>query len=764
MRTFSFLFIAIFLPTLLWSGESLPNLDSDGLMRSETRWVIQCIEQVHYSKKSLDKRDMGSFIEAYIEAIDFHHLYFLRSEIDGYIERFGPPMARYLRAGNLFAAFEIYRDFRERVESRREWVSEFLDGELGFDEDDFYDSDRAESGWPESADEMESLWERRIKAEVLNEVLARMIPVVDEIETEEGAGTVESGDAPMSYEEALVEAKREIAKRYERWAQIVLDYEATDVQEVFLGELAREFDPHSSFLSSDQLEDFSISMANSLVGIGAVLESVDGICRIRELLPGGPADLSGDLGPGDEILGVAQSMDDEFNDVINQRLRKIVKQIRGSEGTLVRLLVRPAGADPSVRREVRLIRDRVKLTANLARAEVFSLSRERLGMDLPDGTTGDDRDDEVPVGVIYLPSFYGSQGRDGSNSADDVRELIRRLKSQGVEGIILDLRRNGGGLLSEAVRLTGLFIPDGPIVQVRDTLGDIRHHDDLDPSVEWDGPLVVLVSRYSASASEIVAGALQVHARAIVAGDRSTHGKGTVQTIFEMNTPFLSVMGSRRGGAAKVTIQKFYLPDGASTQNRGVEADIVFPSLNEYLPIGESDIDNALLWDEIHPTDWTANWGEYKESLRVDRSLVDWLRSRSEDRRAEMAEFQRLEETISYFREERERTMVSLNFEERLTQRQERKVRQERIDAEWKDLEALDFAGAVVTLSEDGDGTEGLDSMEDRFSTSVARGLDVPLREGMRILFDWIAAEKDSVTPKGSERELQTAALGAVES
>ncbi|MGF1530902.1 MAG: carboxy terminal-processing peptidase [Puniceicoccaceae bacterium] len=714
--------------------EPLPRLEANPLMRSETRWVVQCIEQVHLSKKDLDQRDMGAFIESYLEALDFHHLYFTRAEVDLYLKRFAPPMVRYLRAGNLSPAFEMFEDFRERVRERLEQTKMFLAEDISFAEEDFYETNRIEADWPSGDESMEVLWRQRLQAEVLNELLALLTDKYGE--TLDGVNPL----GASQYPELLNQAKADVEKRYERWVEMISGYEAGDVQEIFLGELAREFDPHSSFLSSDQLEDFAISMENALVGIGAVLESDEGICRIRELVPGGPADLGGVLGPGDEILAVGEGIDGEFEDVVNMRLRKIVKRIRGSEGTLVRLLIRPAGSDVATRREVKIIRDRVKLTANLAYAEVYTLDH---GLIAAEGTIQSVSDpapvEPTKVGVIYLPSFYGRVGGGEANSADDVASLIQRLKEEEVSGIVLDLRRNGGGLLSEAIRLTGLFIPDGPVVQVKDTLGEVRSHDDLDGTLAWDGPLIVLVSRYSASASEIVAGALQVHGRAIVVGDSTTHGKGTVQTIFEMSTPIFAVPGGARAGAAKVTIQKFYLPDGASTQNLGVQSDIVIPSFNEFLPIGESDIANALLWDEIDPREWQSDWGSYEESLKIGGDLRQFLSERSGYRKETLPEFSTLVETIEFLREQRDQSRVSLNLERRIARRLDWLQTKKTLSDVWDDLSGLEFKARMIYLSDPPKEDEKSEAGEEgTLSTTLAPRLDVALRESIRVMLDWI--------------------------
>ncbi|MGE9294392.1 MAG: carboxy terminal-processing peptidase, partial [Puniceicoccales bacterium] len=347
--------------------------------------------------------------------------------------------------------------------------------------------------------------------------------------------------------------------------------------------------------------------------------------------------------------------------------------------------VRPAKGDPSDRKTVNLVRDEIKLTANLASAEVF---------DVPAGKT------TVPIGVIELPAFYGSgdPASDEPSTTHDVKELIGKLKEMGVKGLVLDLLRNGVGLLTEAIGLTGLFIPDGPVVQVRDAMGQIMGRADEDEGVAWDGPLIVLVSRFSASASEIVAGALKNHNRAIIVGDEETHGKGTVQAIFEMNrSNFLSSVKPRRG-AAKVTVQKYYLPDGTSTQIKGVNSDIILPSANMFLPIGEDDLPNAMAWDSINPMSWAYGVDFEPTGEPISQTLIEDLRSRSAERQDNLEEFIYLKENIDWVKKRREQTDYSLNLNQRLALRKQDEIFQEKMEEGLRDLASLNYTSQDVLL------------------------------------------------------------------
>ena len=704
-------------------------------MRAETRWLVNSLERLHFSERSLDDIEMGALIESYLEDLDYNHLYFTQKDLDGFRARFGPPLERYLRSGNLHPAFQIFAVFRERVLDRIEWVRDYLKRDFAFDGDLAYRTDREKVSWPADAEEADRVWKTRVQYELLNEVIARMEPS-DLGETEPApspptgepapeAAEEELPSEPLPLEEALAEAKEVVLERYERLETEMNRFEPQEVQEIFLTTLARTFDPHSVFLSADSLEDLSIAIENSLVGIGAVLSDVDGYCTVRELIPGGPARLSGEIDVNDQILAVAQGDEGEVVDVVDMKLRKIVKKIRGEKESVVRLKIRPAeAADPSARKVVRLVRDEVQLTANLARARLYQIPAE---------------DRTVSIGVIDLPSFYGSDKPGDPNSSDDVAELIGELKEQGVEGLILDLRGNGGGLLSEAVELAGLFIPEGPVVQVKTVQGDLLHHDDEDEGVAWSGPLVVLVSKFTASASEIVAGALQNYDRALVVGDRSTHGKGTVQGIFRMTPPlFHSLSASGKDvGATKVTVQKYYLPNGESTQLEGVKSDVVIPSMNDHLSIGESDLDHSLAWDTIEPVAFGIEKDLREDLATIDSSLVETLRERSLRRREQLREFSLLQESIDFFRERREETVVSLDLEERRLQRERDLAKRTGFRERRKELADLSFPFEPIVLraeeeiGEDADGDSTGDDEEDP-------PLDIVLREGIRILSDWL--------------------------
>jgi carboxyl-terminal processing protease len=424
------------------------------------------------------------------------------------------------------------------------------------------------------------------------------------------------------------------------------------------------------------VDTFAIGMNLSLFGIGAELVSEDGYCSIRRLLPGGPAEKSKKIKEKDRILAVAQG-DQTPVDIVDMSLNKAVQLIRGAKGTEVRLTINPAGADASVRTVVTLVRDEIKLDDQAAKAKII---------ELPDASG-----QTVRIGVIDLPSFYtpfdmGGPKRpelaapgspSGRSTTADVAQLLKKLKQENVSGVILDLRRNGGGSLEEAVRLTGLFIKQGTVVQVMDSRGEIQEDADTDPSVAYDGPLIVLTSRFSASASEILAGALQDYGRALLVGDSSTHGKGTVQSVNQL-APFIRFPDNANPvdpGALKLTIKKFYRASGASTQLEGVTPDIVLPSvLNEMKEIGEKSLDNPLPWDTIRSAKY--------DRLNLVNPYLPELSKRSNQRIAAEREFDYVREDIAQYKKAQADKTVSLNEQQRLKEMEETDARNKARDKE----------------------------------------------------------------------------------
>ena len=685
------------------------------LMSDETKWLLGALEKAHFKKLSISELDTGLFLENFVTNLDKQKLFFTEQDLIRFKKRYQPTILTYLKQGNLFPAFEMYDEYRKLAIRRLNSVIASLSYAPDLESNETFTLDRSDLSWTPSSQPLNDIWEGLLTHEYINEVFSQ----------------IDENESFSTTLELLTKREDEtlgnLQKKYKRWVKNILEFEATDVQELYLTTLTQMFDPHTSFLNIKEKEKFDQAMHNEFVGIGAVLTDADGYCTIKELLPGGPAEASRQLEPEDIILKVAQG-EGEFVDVVDMRLSKIVELIKGPKDTLVSLKVRPIES-PTTTKTVKIIRDKIKLTANLASASIHKINN---------------KEDDLTLGVVELPSFYGSSG-DGHKATDDVEELINSLKEHEMQGLVLDLRRNGGGYLSEAVNLAGLFISRGPVVQVKSSDGKIRKKFDFNPKLIWDGPMIILVSRYSASASEIVAGALKNHRRALIVGDQSTHGKGTVQSLLPMNMPFAFSAQQGKKSAAKITIQKYYLPSGESTQLTGVSSDISLHSINKYLPIGESDLDNALAWDKIAEVNFRRPQGEFKYSDQTVKSLL----SSSKERQLSTKEFDYLEKNISWFRKKRDQKSVSLNLVNRLETNLFDVNKTDILNKEYKSLSKLSFPSRELELQVVKDQKEksllvrGI--MADENTTSpdtekfeIPKNLDIRLHEGLRILKDWV--------------------------
>jgi carboxyl-terminal processing protease len=592
------------------------------------------LESSHYQGGKFNDEMSAQFLERYLKALDPSRIYFLQEDVaefeiyrhtlDDLILKFGDPSP----------AHRIYGRYLERLEQRVAFVTNYLATEkFEFTTQESYNPDRDKAPRPRNLEEAKQLWRTHARYDYLQEKLSNQKP------------------------EEIVKT---LTRRYDRSLRTMKKFDRDQVFEIYLTSLAHIFDPHSDYMGHRQMEDFSIHMRLSLFGIGATLRSEDGYCKIWDLSAGGPALRSGQLKIGDRIVAVAQDGKDPV-DIIDMPLPQAVEMIRGPKDTKVTLTIVPADApDTSVRRTITLVRDQIKLEDQEAKALITDLNL--------DGRSW-------RVGILDLPSFYADmdhskEGQRKSATAD-VAALLRKLKQEGIRGLLFDLRRNGGGSLEEAVGVAGLFIDAGPVVQTSTSGGQFRVEKDSDPAVAYDGPLVVLTSRMSASASEIVAGALQDYGRALIVGDKSTFGKGTVQSVLAL-APMLSQAGLQSSydpGALKLTVRKFYLPGGASTQLRGVVPDIVLPSPNNVAKVGEEELENPLPWDKIAGANFTA--------LDLVKPFLPGLRENSARRVAADREFAWLREDIEDMQKKIEDPTISLNEEQRRKEKAEAEARQD---------------------------------------------------------------------------------------
>ena len=591
-------------------SQAATSPDSGQVALAVARWL----EQAHYTRKKLDDEMSAKLLTTYLEALDYNKLYFTQQDVDEFQKKYATGLDDAIFRGDLSPAHEIFARFKERVEARVASNKKLAARKWDFSGSDSVELNRQKAPWPKSLAEADKLWSQRVEAEILQENLNEFKPRPPE---------------------------QTVIKRYDQALRNVREMEADDVVNTFLSALAQSYDPHSEYLSPSEMENFNISMKLSLVGVGAVLRSDDGFAKVMEVVPGGPADRDGRLKENDRIAAVAQG-DGEFEDVVDMKLDKVVEKIRGKKGSVVRLQVIAGDApDPSKRHIVEITRDEVKLKDSEAKAEILDVQG-------PNGKT-------TRIGWITLPSFYAnmSGGGPSKSTTEDVAALLGRLKQEGIEGLVVDLRKDGGGSLEEAINLTGLFIPKGPVVQAKDPNGKITVSSDTNPGIAYTGPMVVVMNRLSASASEIFAAALQDYGRAVIVGDERSFGKGTVQTVLDIGKvmPFFS-LGAADAGALKLTIQKFYRVRGGSTQLNGVASDIVLPSRTDNIEIGEGSLKNRLEYDEVAP----QKLSEWPSPL-----FLDELRANSKLRIAPDPEFAYVSQDMKRLRERITANSLSLN-------------------------------------------------------------------------------------------------------
>ena len=650
--------------------------------------------RTHLDRHNIDDLIAVRAFQRYIDSLDYDHVYFQDSDIDRF-RRQATNLDDLLNEGDIDFAYTIFEVFKQRVNDRYKFVENLLQSEFDFDRPETYVWKRKDEPWAASGEAWDDLWRRKVKNEYLQrhvrirlgEEEAEQAPETDDAPEADDAPEVDDaprpdpgkehdatlepmdesdgdeGDAGVESEAGEDEAveerpaptpREQILKQYKQFVTVLNDYEEEWVLQRYLSAFAHAYDPHSDYMSPSAVSDFTIEMKLSLVGIGALLRAVDGAAEIIRLIPGGPAERDGQLKAGDRIIAVGQG-DEEPVDTLHWPLSKTVQLIRGEKGTPVALIVIPeSDASGTTTKRIVIERDVVKLEEQAARAEVHEVKRE-------DGETS-------KLGVIHLPAFYvdlkaKTERRDADDyrsSVRDVRELIGEMVDEGAEGLILDLRNNGGGSLLEAVEMTGLFIEGGPVVQVKEQRRTTPLNDP-DPSIIYDGPLVVLVSRLSASASEILAGALQDYGRAIIVGDTTTHGKGTVQTVMQLDKRDLSM------GSIKVTTASFYRVKGGSTQLKGIAADIVVPSNYDRMEIGESSLENPLKWNMVNPI-------MFRPFSNL-RPLISMLRGKSTERREQSETFTKRREVLDEIAKLRDMEEVSLVYDDAIgVARTERKL------------------------------------------------------------------------------------------
>jgi carboxyl-terminal processing protease len=585
--------------------------------------VKNFLEREHYLGRPVDDEVARRWFKGFFEALDPMKVYFMQSDVDSFMQK-RESLDDLVKKGEVAFAYEVLARFLQRVDARLPLIERLLQTPQDFTTDESIVTDRDAAVWARTEAEAEDNWRKRIKYDLL---------VLKMEKTPED------------------EARERLLRRYRSFAKRMHQMSADELLETYLTSLTASLDPHTTFMSPGTLENFEIQMRLQLDGIGASLRGEDGHTTVAEVVPGGAADRDGRLKAKDRIVGVGQGTEGEIEDVVDLNLNEVVKKVRGKRGTVVRIKVIPVGETaPKV---YDIIRDKIELKDAEARGEVIEHGKKA------DGTA-------FRFGVINLPSFYmdmdaARQGQaEYKSTTRDCRRLLDEFRQKGVDCVVLDLRNNGGGSLPEAIALTGLFIDRGPVLQVKDKDKKVEVYDDSDPGVAWSGPLVVLANKFSASASEIVAGAIQDYGRGIIVGDSATHGKGTVQSLLDLGKQLFQRQENAPSlGAIKITIQQFYRPSGNSTQLEGVKSDVELPSITTHLPVGESDLDHAVAFDRLPPATYTR-------SGQVNERLLAGLRQQSQARVAENEDFRKLAASIGrYERRKKEKTLslVEAEFE-----------------------------------------------------------------------------------------------------
>ncbi len=599
-----------------WSTpDTVKVAHAEKYMSTEDQLINTILSRYHYRKYSLNDSLSNVIFNRYLNSLDYNRMYFLQSDIDDF-QQFRYQLDDDIKDGNLKPAYVIFNVFRERMNERINYAKKLLDKEFNFTKDEKFLIDRKDAPWPKDTTDYNELWKKRVKNDALNLLL-----------------TGKKWDA----------VKKTLIKRYDILNKNLDQYSDEDVFQLFENSYTEALDPHTNYMSPITSDNFKIDMSRSLEGIGAQLQTEDEYTKIVEVIPGGPAFKSKELHPGDRIVGVGQGKEGDMVDVIGWRITDVVQLIRGPKGSVVRLQILPStegvNAKPTL---ITLVRDKIKLEEQSAKDKILDVKNDNK---------------DYKLGVITIPAFYSdfeAEQRGDKNyksTTRDVKKLLEDLKKEKISGLIIDLRNNGGGSLEEAVKLTGLFIKDGPVVQIKSSDGRIREEDDPDSSIFYNGPMIVLVNRFSASASEIFSAAIQDYGRGLIVGEQ-TYGKGTVQNLIDLNR--LIPNSSTKLGQIKLTIAKFYRINGESTQHLGVVPDIVYPAAIDPKEFGESSEPSSLPWDQISPTKYNM-YGDVKRYVpELEKEHI----KRINDDDTEWAKY--LDE-INEYKDAHDRKYVSLN-------------------------------------------------------------------------------------------------------
>jgi len=626
------------------AGGSLAPTRTDNLI---ARLISIDLPRRHISKHPLDEEYSKRAFSLYLKALDPMKYYFYQSDIDEF-SKYENQLGEQLKNGKLQFAFDVFNRYLQRFDERTAMAEELLKTPQDFTINESFVVDKETLSYPKSKEEAYDRCRKKIKFDIL----ALKAENRDML-----SGKNKDDETHSALEKAKEDPIKRLERRYESTKKRIHLTTNDDVLEIYLSSVTGAYDPHSTYMSQKSFDNFRKQIGLNLEGIGALLQSEDGTTMIKEIIQGGPAEKDGRLKSGDKIIGVGQGKNGEIEDVVDWRLNDVVDKIRGKGGTTVRLEVLPD--DGSEKKIIDIVRAKVELKDSEAQSATFEVGKKA------DGSP-------YLVGVIDLPSFYLDMDamergdRNPKSTTTDVRAILEKFNEKNVDVVVLNLSKNGGGSLQEAIMLTGLFIESGPVVQLKQ-LGDerVRAQFDPDQGITWTKPLVVVTSKFSASASEIFAGAIRDYKRGLIVGDSRTHGKGSVQTVQPLSESrlFGGLTNPPEYGTLKLTIQQYYLPAGTSPQIKGVPSDVILPSITDFMKdISESDLDYPLNYDEVPASN-------YPDFGYVTPQIVDVLKKLSAERVAASEDFQRKEKNIKIYAEIKDRKEVPLNEEAFNTER-----------------------------------------------------------------------------------------------
>ena len=684
--------------------------------------IRQQLTRYHFDRQErpIDDEFSADAFQLFLDRVDPQKRLLLKSDVETM-----KPMIHaiddHLMNGEFHLPSMAYEAVHQNLLKLVPFAKDLLSHGFDYDLEEHFETDPDKIEYCQSLDSLQNRWRHHLKYQALGSYLNLL---ESEEALLEGSGNTISEDKDLELRE---KARKKTLKQVTTYFQRLEELDHQEHFSRYFNAITAGFDPHTTYMDPDTKEDFTIKMSKSLEGIGAVLQQEDDFTKIVRVVPGSASYRQGDLKAGDIILRVGEGDEGEEVDITGMRLREVVSYIRGEKGTTVRLTVKKSNGDIQV---IKIVRDIVKLEDQVARSTLLKDA---------EGTK---------IGYIYLPDFYRDHRNPREkNCTEDVRQEIRKLKREGIEGLVFDLRGNGGGFLEDARTISGLFIERGPIVQVKDSFGQVEVHYDHDRRVEYEGALVIMVDQFSASASEIVAAALQDYGRAVILGSGQTHGKGTVQHLLQLNRMVPGPWKDKNLGDLKLTIQKFYRIDGGSTQHRGVKPDIVLPDAKTYMETGERYLDHALVWDKISKQKYRL----WSETLPLDR-----LRSLSESRVEKSEIFKAISERLTRLEESADDTIITLSANSMVKERKDNKAEADRYTELLDDLkEKLDPIAAAEEKKEreekEAEKEEGEKVVDNRDKTPEQIkaeehkkwgrniGFDPYVREAMQILKDMMS-------------------------